>query len=136
MTPKEGITAAEIAELFMISGVFSNGTPEKFIADNGGLFTSKFFIDVCQIMPIQANFVIIYQPHENGQAKRYNHSILPALRTYVTSHPRKWYLYTDALICAYNFQPHTSTAIVPFQLVLYKARTSLPHKPVRTEAEL
>ena len=133
--PMKGISAAEVARHFVNSWVFNYGPPTELVADNGGCFTSKFFIDVCRIMSIKNNFTTTYHPQSNGQVERYNRTILAALRTYVADHPRDWDLYTDALTYAYNCQPHTSTSIAPFDLVLSKPPGPLALKPMPTNEE-
>ena len=86
-------------------------------------------------MSIENNFTTTYHPQTNGQVERYNRTILAALRTYVADHPRDWDLYTDALTYAYNCQPHTSTSVAPFELVLSKPPGPLALKPMPTTEE-
>lgn len=56
--------------------------------------------------------------------------ILTALRTYVADHRRDSDLYTDALTCAYNCQPLTSTSVLPFESVMSKAPGPVALKPM------
>ena len=131
--PLKGVSAAEVAKAFVNTWVFNYGPPVELVSDNGTCFTSKYFQDVCRIMSIQNNFTTTYHPQTNGQVERYNRTILAALRTYVADHPRDWDLYTDALTYAYNCQPHTSTSIAPFELVLSKPPEPLALKPLPKE---
>ena len=50
--------------------------------------------------------------------ERFNRTIKSAIRSYLTDHPKDWDLYTGALTFAYNCQPHSSTALAPFELIL------------------
>ena len=129
----KGISASEVARCFTNAWVFNYGPPTELVSDNGGCFTSKFFIDICRIMSIKNNFTTTYHPQANGQVERYNRTILAALRTYVADHPRDWDLYTDALTFAYNCQPHSSTDVAPFDLVLSKPPGPLALKPMPRE---
>lgn len=70
------------------------------------------------IINVKNNFKTTYQAQTNGQVGKYNRITLAALRTYVADHPRDWDLKTEALTFAYSCQPHTSTSIAPFDLVL------------------
>lgn len=55
--------------------------------------------------------------------------MLNALRSYVADHLKEWFLYTDAIIYAYNTQVHRITSLSPFELVLSQKRL-----PVAIEA--
>jgi len=133
--PMKGISAAEVARCFVNEWVFNYGPPKELISDNGGCFTSKFFLDVCSILSIKNNFTTTYHPQANGQVERYNRTILAALRTYVADHPKDWDLYTDALTYAYNCLPHSSTDAAPFDLILSKPPGPLALKPMPTKEE-
>ena len=118
--PMKGISAAEVGRCSVNEWVFNYGPLTELISDNGGCFTSKFFLDVFSILSIKNNFTATYHLQANGKVERYNPTILAALRTYVADHPKDWDLYTDALTYAYNCLPHTSTDVAPFDLVFYK----------------
>lgn len=47
------IAADELGGTFMNACVFNYGPPEEPISDNAGCFTSKFFIDLCNLMSIK-----------------------------------------------------------------------------------
>ena len=86
-------------------------------------------------MSIKNNFTTTYHPQSNGQVERYNRTILAARRTYVSDHPRDWDLYTDALTYEYSCQPHTSTSVAPFDLVLSKPPGPIALKPIPSREE-
>lgn len=119
----------------MNAWVFNYGVPDEIEVDNVGFFKSKFFIDVCKIMSIENNFTSTCHPKSNGQVKRYHHTILAELRTYVADHPRDWYLYTDVLTYAYYFQWQTSMDVAPFNLVLSTSPGPLALKLMPTPDE-
>ena len=96
----KGISAADVAKYFVNDWVFQYGPLTELISENGGCFTSKFFLNVCSILSIKNNFTTTYHPQANGQVERYNRTILATLRTYVADHPKDWDLYTDALTYA------------------------------------
>ena len=80
----------------------------------------KFFQSMCQILNVHNSFTTTYHPKTNGQTERFNRTIKAMIRSYLADHPRDWDLYTGALTFAYNWQPHSSTALAPFELVLSK----------------
>ena len=112
------ITADTIAQAFVTHWVFSYGAPSYVLSDNGPQFTSRFFRETCRLVGASNLFTTTYHPRTNGQVERYNSTIVRALRHYITDHPRDWDLYADVLTYAYNCQPHSSSQIAPFELVL------------------
>lgn len=61
---------------------------------------------------------------------RFNRTILSAIHTYITDHPKDLDMYTAELRYEYNCQPQTSTVSAPFELVLSRAPS-----PIETKAE-
>ncbi|MGH0053543.1 MAG: DDE-type integrase/transposase/recombinase [Sphaerochaetaceae bacterium] len=118
--PLKRITAAEIAKAFVNNWVFVYGPPKKLLSDNGTQFTSRTFQSICNILGIQNLFTTTYHPQANGQVERFNRTLLAALRHYVADHPRDWEMFKGAVTYVYNTQPHTTTKIAPFELVLSK----------------
>ena len=79
---------------------------------------SQLFQEVRRLLGIRNVFTTTYHAQTNGQADRSSKSILKALRHYVGEHPKDWDLFSDTLTFPYNAQVHTSTKLVPFELVL------------------
>ena len=128
--PLKRITAFEAAKEFVHHWVLVYGPPLLLLADNGMQFISKLFQEICSLLGVKDLFTTTYHPQTNGQAERFNRTILAAIRHDVSDHPHDWDLFTDALTYAYNTQPHESTSIAPFELVL-----SRPPPPLSFEAE-
>ena len=116
--PMKRITAGDVAKAFVTYWIFVYGPPVKVLSDNGKQFTAKFFMDVCRILGVKNVFTTTYHPQTNGQAERFNRTILTALRHYTAEHPKDWDLFTDALTYAYNTQVHSTTQVAPFELVV------------------
>lgn len=116
--PIKSTGAGEVARAFTHEWVFNYGPPKELLADNGKCFTGRFFQDVCRILNVVNQFTTTYHPQTNGQVERYNRTLKAAIKSYLDEHPTDWDLYTPALTFAYNCQPHTSTALAPFELVL------------------
>ena len=126
--PLKSQSATEVAKAFVNEWVFNYGPPLDLLADNGKCFTSKFFQDVCRIINVHNSFTTTYHPQANGQVERFNRTIKSAIRSYLSDHPMDWDLYTGALTFAYNCQPHSSTALAPFELVLSRPPPALALK--------
>ena len=112
------ITALAVANAFCQTWVFNFGTPKVLLTDNGTQFTASFFRRVCQILGIQKVFTTEYHPQANGQAERFNRTIIAAIRNYVSDSQRDWDEWLGPLTYAYNTQVHRSTGTTPFDLVL------------------
>ena len=123
--PMRNETAATVARAFVTHWVFAYGPPLDLLSDNGPQFASRLFQETCTLLGIKNVFTTTYHPQCNGQAERFNRTILASLRTYVADHPNDWDLFTDALTYAYNTQPHKSTGTAPFELVLSRMPPSL-----------
>ena len=133
--PMKTVSAAAVATAFTDEWALTYGPPTDILADNGGAFNSKFFTSVCTILNVRNKFTTTYHPKTNGQVERYNRTFKAALKSYLDDHPRDWDLYARALTFAYNCQPHTSTALAPFDLVLSRTPPPLAIQPPPTDAK-
>jgi len=66
-----------------------------------------------------------YHPQTNGQVERYNRTVTTHVRHYITHDPRRWDKLLPVLTMAYDSQPHRSTGIAPFELVIPRRISSL-----------
>ena len=119
------ITSLSVAKAFCRIWVYNYGTPKVLLTDNGGQFTSRFFLNVCRILGIQKVFTTAYHPQTNGQAERFNRTIVAQLRNYVSESQRDWDEWLGPLTFAYNMQVHRSTGTTPFDLVLTRHPPSM-----------
>ena len=116
--PLKSITSYHLAVAFCSHWVFKYGPPRHLLMDNAQYFNAKFFQAVCQHLGISPRFITTYHPQTNGQAERYNRTIIAMLRNYVNDHQDDWDKYSEALTYAYNNHVHRSTLTTPFDLVL------------------
>ena len=70
-------------------------------------------------------YTTIYHSQTNGQVERYNRTLEAAIKSYLDDYPTNWDLYTPTLTYAYNCQPHTSTSLKPFKLLLSRPPPAL-----------
>lgn len=105
-------------------------THVDLLANNGGFFTAKLLQAVCHMLSIWNIFTTAYHLQSNRQFKRYNHTTINALICYISYHPKYLDPYNRPLMFAYNFQPHTSTYISPFELII-----SNPPGPIAIQKE-
>ncbi len=133
--PMKTMSAEAVAITFTNEWALTYGPPADILADNGGCFTSKFFTSVCQTLNVRNKFTTTYHPQTNGQVERYNRTLKAMLKSYLDDHPHDWDLYARTLTYAYNCQPHTSTSLAPFELILSRPPPplSVPQAPTTPE---
>ena len=130
--PLTNVSTPTVAKAFCEHWVFAYGPPVYLLTDNGSQFASKFFVDVCTILGIKQLFTTTYHPQTNGQAERFNRTLLQALRNYVAEHQRNWDQFSSAITFGYNCQVHRTTGIPPFELVLSRPPVSLSLQNIPT----
>ena len=119
------ITSLSVAKAFCKTWIYNFGTPKVLLTDNGTQFTSRFFMHVCRILGIEKVFTTEYHPQTNGQAERFNRTLLAALRNYVSESQKDWDEWLEPVTYAYNKQVNRSTGVTPFDLVLSRHPPSL-----------
>ena len=92
----KSINAFTVAKVFCNSWVFSYGPSVYLLSDNGGQFTSKYFATICENLGIRNLYTSTYHPETNGQAERFNRTVLSALRRYVCEDATDWDQFSDA----------------------------------------
>jgi len=112
------ITAMSMASAIIDAWVSAYGSPDRILSDQGPQFMSNFFIAVMKMLGIETVRTTAYHPQTNGQVERYNRTMATQLRHYVADDPSRWDELLPVITMAYNSQPHRSTGIAPFELVM------------------
>jgi len=112
------ITAMSVASVIIDAWLSAYGPPDRILSDQGPQFMSNFFIAVMKILGIETVRTTAYHPQANGQVERYNRTMATQLRLYVADDPTRWEELLPVITMAYNSQPHRSTGIAPFELVI------------------
>jgi len=124
------ITAVSVASALVEVWVASYGPPDVILSDQGSQFMSKFFLSVCRTLGIEPRASTPYHPQTNGQVERYNRTIVKQIRHYVQDNTRMLDELLPILTYAYNTQPHRSTGIAPFEMVIPRRIPNLTvHSP-------
>jgi len=119
------ITAISVASAIIDAWVACYGPPDRILSDQGPQFMSNFFIAVMKVLGTETERTTAYHPQTNGQVERYNRTTATQLRHYVPDDPRRWDELLPVLTMAYIRQPHRSTGIAPFELVIPRRIPSL-----------
>jgi hypothetical protein len=116
-------TSCVIKELENLSKTFGN--PKRIITDAGSSFTSNEFTQYCSNKNIHLHTVATGMHRSNGQAERFNKTILDALKTLgANSTEDRWDQYVKLLQQGMNSTIHKTIKAVPSEVFLgYRIRT-------------
>jgi len=117
-----------VASAIIDAWVSTYGPPDRILSDQGPQFMSNFFIAVMKILCIEAVRTTVDHPQTNGQFERYNRTMATQLRHYVADDPSLRDELLSVITMEYNSQPHQSTGIAPFELVISRR---IPNLTVR-----
>lgn len=78
---------------------------------------SKFFEIACALLRVRHPRTTAYHPKANGQAERFNRTILIHLRDHVPEQQKDWDIFVQPSAYAYDTWAHRSTKEKPFSLV-------------------
>ena len=78
------ITAAELAELFVLRVFRDFGLPAGITSDRGSVFTSKFWSSLCFYLSIRRRLSTAFHPQTDGQTENLNQTLEQYLRVYCT----------------------------------------------------
>ena len=136
------ITAISVVSAIIDAWVACYGPPDRFLSDQGPQFMSTFFVAVMEVLGTETVRTTTYHPQTNGQVERYNRTMATQLRHYISDDSRRWDELLPVLTLAYNSQPHRSTGIAPFELVIPRRIPSLsvrnlpPGTPLQSKGTL
>jgi len=111
-------TAMSVSSAIIDAWVSAYRPPDRILSDKGPQFMSNFFVAVMKMLGIEMVRTTAYHPQTNGQVERYNRTVATQLRHYVADDPSRWDELLPVITMAYNSQPHRSTGIAPFELVI------------------
>jgi RNase H-like domain found in reverse transcriptase/Reverse transcriptase (RNA-dependent DNA polymerase)/Integrase zinc binding domain/Integrase core domain len=118
--PLRTTTADDVAHTFVTHWVAYFGVPLILLSDNGPQFASKFLQQVSAVLGVQQRFTSAYHPATNGQAERFNRTVLAMLSHYVTD-STEWDRHLGPAMVAYNSTVHSSTGFAPIEFVRTRA---------------
>jgi transposase InsO family protein len=116
-------SAEVISELDQVYKTFGN--PRRIISDAGTAFTSKDFTQYCINKNIRLHTVATGMPRSNGQAERFNKTILEAMRTLgANSDEDCWDQCVTIVQQGLNSTIHKTTKAIPSEVFFgYRLRT-------------
>ena len=102
------------------------GYPKVLLSDNGPQFKSVEFRNYCEQHGIKQQLISPYYPAANGEVENMNRTLKKAIqRAHIEG--KDWRKEIEKFLLAYRSTPHSSTRIVPADLLLkHHIRTDIP----------
>ena len=125
-------TAATVAKVFVNKFVTHYGWPEKILTDQGQCFEGKLFTALCREARIRKMRTTPYHPMGNGQAERFNRTLLTMIGTLPSDQKLNWQSWVNDLVQAYNSSVSSVTGFSPYFLMFGRK----PRLPVDDEFEV
>ena len=122
----KGISAYELANMFMRTVFRSQGLPTILLSDRGPQFISDFWTDLFASLKTQVRLTSAYHPASNGGSERLNRTLIEALRAYVNARHDNWSSHLLYFEFTYNNSVNPATGFSPF--ILQFAQT--PRGPI------
>ena len=120
---------AETAARFLQEEVICKyGTPKSILTDNGTHFTSKIMDSLFHRLGVHHLYSTPYHPQTNGQIERFNSTMDAKIATLANARRTDWDIQLPYVIFNYNATVHSSTRIIPFEL-MYGRSVVLPCDP-------
>jgi hypothetical protein len=111
-----GVTAPELAKIFMNTVFKLHGMPKIIISDRDSKFTSNFWRSFTKLMDTKLGLSTAYHPQTDGQSERMNRTLEQMLRAFCGEKQHEWDEHLALAEFAYNNSCQASTGYSPFHL--------------------
>lgn len=116
--PLPNQTAITVAKALVEEIFLRLGCPLEMHSDQGTNFLSGVLQSVCDLLQVHRTRTTSYRPRSNGQAERFNRSIMPLLRIHAQAHDEDWDEALPYIASAMRSTVHRSTGFTANQLML------------------
>ncbi|KRZ81288.1 Pro-Pol polyprotein, partial [Trichinella sp. T8] len=89
------------------------GAPDYLPSDQGCSFEASVVLEMCRLFGISKTRTFPYHPQGNGQAERFNRTLLDMLSILVDGNPGQWDDMLPFVMLAYNTSVHESSGVTP-----------------------
>ena len=114
--PMEGISSAEIADVFVKRFICRFGSPRAILTDQGANFTSSLMKKVAKRFRIKRYTTSAYHPQSNGSIERSHHVLTEYLKLYIEN-SGNWDEWVELAMFSCNTSVHEGTKFSPHELV-------------------
>lgn len=111
-------TAFTCANKLLNEVISRYGCPLSIHSDQGRCYESSIFAELCTLLEIKKTRTSPRNPKCNGQAERFNRSLLRMIKSYLQGEQENWDLNLGCLAAAYRSTPQESTGLTPNLLML------------------
>ena len=94
------------------------GCPLSILSDQGRNYESHVFKELCRMLEVRKIRTSPKNPRCNGQAERYNKTLVRMIKAYLGGEQGDWDLHLGCLAGAYRATPHESTSLTPNLLTM------------------
>ena len=116
--PLESTDAKTVATKLIEKFISVFGVPATLHSDQGSMFESTVFQEVCKLLGIEKTRTSPGRPQSDGMIERACRSVQAMLSAYVSQNQKDWSTYIPMLVLAYNSAVHDSTRCTPASLML------------------
>ena len=118
-------TSKAAAEKLFNEFILHFGFPKRIHHDRGGAFNSDMFKELHALAGIKISNTTPYHPMGNGQAERFNKTLINMLKTIPEAEKKNWKAHLSKLTFAYNSTVNKTTGYSPYFL-LFGRQSRLP----------
>jgi transposase InsO family protein len=111
-------TAVTCARVILMEVISRFGCPLSMHTDQGRNYERALFAELCRLLDIKKTRTTARNPRCNGQAERFNRTLLRMIKAYLKGEQEDWDLHLGCLAAAYRTTPHDSTTLTPNLIVL------------------
>ena len=94
------------------------GCPLAIHSDQGRTYESKVFKELCRMLEVRKTRTSVRNPRGNGQAERFNRTLLRMIKAYLCGEQKEWDLHLGCLAGAYRATPNEATKMTPNLLTM------------------
>ena len=116
--PVPDLTAETCANKIVNEFISRWGCPVSILSDQGRTYESKLFKELCRMLQVKKLRTSVRNPRCNGQAERFNQTLLKMMRAYLKGEQDNWDLNLGCLAGAYRATPNEATKLSPNLMTL------------------
>jgi RNase H-like domain found in reverse transcriptase/Reverse transcriptase (RNA-dependent DNA polymerase)/Integrase zinc binding domain len=112
--PVTGLSAEELADIFINRIYCLHGAPDNIISDRGTQFVSEFWHHLSERLGVRLRHSSSFHPETDGQTERVNSGVEQYLRAFMNFHQDDWVQWLPLAEFAANNVTSETTGVSPF----------------------
>ncbi|KRZ03458.1 Transposon Ty3-G Gag-Pol polyprotein [Trichinella pseudospiralis] len=123
--PLTNMEADTVAKVLMEKYIAYFGAPDCLHSDQGRSFEARVVRELCRLFDIKKTRSSPYHPQGNGQAERFNRTLLDMLSIMCEENRQQWDEMLSFVMLAYNSSVNESTGVTP-AMAMFGRELQLP----------